>query len=603
MRKPSEPSQISTQLRKNEVAVVQTGLLKNRIANELARSDHRLVRSPWAPFPALHIDVVRVSTDQVVVLCMYFMGASPMEDAGGSPSAWGVPKLDHGHADEIEDTAEHLASDVDRRIVVFGRGGRLEQEQRELEDGQAGGVQATDVVESPVPQAVALAPQAVLPLPLVLKSNSKISASWMTAKPARQPWEGINAAAATSKRKDCDRPTLFGGSSDLQLHWKEEEGVVVGAQHSFGQPMNDKRRSDDLQQGRHRKMDFDDTQPGLTGKPKPGEEYSSAAYRDYGTYLQNGGELITHKKSDRNFPVKLHRIVSDPLNSLIITWMPHGRAFKVLKRDELVRDVIPGYFDCAKYESFTRQLTAWDFRRCKRGPDQGCYYHEAFLRGLPELTCFIRRMPRHCRKSDRKRIEPEEEPAPPSHSTQQGERSSAHQQLELNEQAGQRDNEEKRRPGGDGGMLEGQMGDDFSSVPSGSSPPPYCNRGEYQSNEYLHHDQRKEGHSLGASAPAWGGVRPCIGDGDLWSTPCHGKERPPYDLGASTSEYQYKATPQRQGGLRRKKQASISSHGEDLWQVNSIPRIFLAQAWECIREEATKSMIKSGIDAKHLSLT
>mmetsp|Transcript_14882 Transcript_14882/g.34065 ORF Transcript_14882/g.34065 Transcript_14882/m.34065 type:complete len:410 (-) Transcript_14882:20-1249(-) len=298
-------------------------------------------------------------------------------------------------------------------------------------------------------------------------------------------------------------------------------------------------------------MTFDDTQP-VTGRP--GDEYSSAAYRDYSTYLQNGGELITHKKSDRNFPVKLHRIVSDPLNSLVITWMPHGRAFKVLKRDELVRDVIPGYFDCAKYESFTRQLTAWDFRRCKRGPDQGCYYHEAFLRGLPELTCFIRRMPRHCRKSDRKRIEPEEEPdfygfsplhpAPPSHSTQQGERSSAHQQLELNEQAGQRDNEEKRRPGGDGGMLEGQMGDDFSSVPSGSSPPPYCNRGEYQSNEYLHHDQRKEGHSLGASAPAWGGVRPCIGDGDLWSTPCHGKERPPYDLGASTSEYQYKATPQ-----------------------------------------------------------
>ena len=69
-------------------------------------------------------------------------------------------------------------------------------------------------------------------------------------------------------------------------------------------------------------MDFDDTQPGLTGKP--GDEYSSAAYRDYGTYLQNGGELITHKKSNRNFPVKLHRIVSDPSNSLVITWMVSG---------------------------------------------------------------------------------------------------------------------------------------------------------------------------------------------------------------------------------------------------------------------------------------
>ena len=61
------------------------------------------------------------------------------------------------------------------------------------------------------------------------------------------------------------------------------------------------------------------TRPDLTGKP--GAEYSSAAYRDYSTFLQNGGELITHKKSDRNFPVKLHRIISDPLNSRIITWM------------------------------------------------------------------------------------------------------------------------------------------------------------------------------------------------------------------------------------------------------------------------------------------
>ena len=65
------------------------------------------------------------------------------------------------------------------------------------------------------------------------------------------------------------------------------------------------------------------TQPHLTGKPGT-EAYSSGAYRDYSNYLQNGGELIKHKKSDRNFPVKLHRIVSDPSNSLVITWMVSG---------------------------------------------------------------------------------------------------------------------------------------------------------------------------------------------------------------------------------------------------------------------------------------
>jgi len=137
-----------------------------------------------------------------------------------------------------------------------------------------------------------------------------------------------------------------------------------------------------------------------------------SSYRDYSTYLLNGGELIKHKKSDRNFPVKLHRIVSDPMNAHIITWLPHGRAFKVIRRDELIRDVIPGYFVCSKYESFTRQLTAWDFKRLKRGPDEGCYYHEAFLRGLPELTCFIRRLPRGGEKKAHTTPtgEPEEEP-------------------------------------------------------------------------------------------------------------------------------------------------------------------------------------------------
>jgi len=126
---------------------------------------------------------------------------------------------------------------------------------------------------------------------------------------------------------------------------------------------------------------------------------------------------------------------------------PHGRAFKVIRRDELIRDVIPGYFVCSKYESFTRQLTAWDYKRLKRGPgasfraepslqfvhrssdsnlsrpsphlgrrklptDEGCYYHEAFLRGLPELTCFIRRLPRGGEKKAHTTSsgEPEEEP-------------------------------------------------------------------------------------------------------------------------------------------------------------------------------------------------
>lgn len=50
-------------------------------------------------------------------------------------------------------------------------------------------------------------------------------------------------------------------------------------------------------------------------------KYVDHTYRDYSTYLQNGGQLIKHKKSDKNFPVKMHRILSNPMYSHIITWM------------------------------------------------------------------------------------------------------------------------------------------------------------------------------------------------------------------------------------------------------------------------------------------
>lgn len=39
-------------------------------------------------------------------------------------------------------------------------------------------------------------------------------------------------------------------------------------------------------------------------------------------------------------------------------------------------------------------MNAWGFKRLyQSGPDLGCHYHECFLRGLPKLTCLIRRLP------------------------------------------------------------------------------------------------------------------------------------------------------------------------------------------------------------------
>lgn len=123
-------------------------------------------------------------------------------------------------------------------------------------------------------------------------------------------------------------------------------------------------------------------------------KYVDHTYHDFSNYIIEGGELTKHKKSDNNFPARLHKLVSDGPND-VITWMvsllviysrpnskriwvfvpltfsstpaslikPHGRAWKILDKKRLVSEVIPNYYVCKKYESFTRQLNGWGFKR------------------------------------------------------------------------------------------------------------------------------------------------------------------------------------------------------------------------------------------------
>lgn len=63
-------------------------------------------------------------------------------------------------------------------------------------------------------------------------------------------------------------------------------------------------------------------------------------------------------------------------------------------RDQLVREVVPKYFGQSKYNSFARQLNGWGFKRLRQaGNDFDAYYHERFLRGLPQLVALMTREP------------------------------------------------------------------------------------------------------------------------------------------------------------------------------------------------------------------
>jgi hypothetical protein len=81
-------------------------------------------------------------------------------------------------------------------------------------------------------------------------------------------------------------------------------------------------------------------------------------YRDFSRVGDDGSDLNTSQPpgKDPPFPVKLHRILSNPEYNDVISWLPHGRSWRVLKPKAFEEKVIPLYFRHAKYASFMRQV-------------------------------------------------------------------------------------------------------------------------------------------------------------------------------------------------------------------------------------------------------
>lgn len=65
------------------------------------------------------------------------------------------------------------------------------------------------------------------------------------------------------------------------------------------------------------------------------------------------------------FPTRLMAILNDTSLSEIITWLPHGRSFVIIRPDVFTDQVLPKYLppvdarSSTKYPSFTRKLNRW----------------------------------------------------------------------------------------------------------------------------------------------------------------------------------------------------------------------------------------------------
>lgn len=108
-----------------------------------------------------------------------------------------------------------------------------------------------------------------------------------------------------------------------------------------------------------------------------GSSLSSNSKGDNSNYKDLSSKDNSSPKSKRiTFPVTLHKILSDPSYSDIITWLPHGRSWIVLNPKSFEEDVIPVHFEHSSYSSFCRQVNGWGFIRVKYGRDHNSYYNE-----------------------------------------------------------------------------------------------------------------------------------------------------------------------------------------------------------------------------------
>jgi hypothetical protein len=87
------------------------------------------------------------------------------------------------------------------------------------------------------------------------------------------------------------------------------------------------------------------------------------------------------------FPEKLMEVLSNEECKGAIAWLPNGNAFSI-HPGLFMKDVLAKHFDGTKFESFTRKLNRWGFKRIagEDSPDETfAYSHHLFKRDFPEL--------------------------------------------------------------------------------------------------------------------------------------------------------------------------------------------------------------------------
>lgn len=122
----------------------------------------------------------------------------------------------------------------------------------------------------------------------------------------------------------------------------------------------------------------------------PGTSRQSVAKRMTAKHRRGGSNA---PKSRPAFVEKLWSMVNDEKNHEHIRWMPDGKAFQVLNRENFEREVLPIYFKHSNFSSFVRQLNMYGWHKIQdvtsgamQGGDETWKFQSPyFIRGREDL--------------------------------------------------------------------------------------------------------------------------------------------------------------------------------------------------------------------------
>lgn len=129
-------------------------------------------------------------------------------------------------------------------------------------------------------------------------------------------------------------------------------------------------------------LDFS-LRPVIVQTVKPKAATMNHSYRDFSRVPPPPQFEAPSRIKDMTFSQKVHHMLSQEHFQSAITWMPHGRAFKVLVPKTFEKGICPVYFGHSRYSSFLRDLNKFGFKHITKGDDRNCTRSEGCILSLP----------------------------------------------------------------------------------------------------------------------------------------------------------------------------------------------------------------------------